>query len=94
MLHYLRTYEGRTKVFLVLLVFFIAAAVTVNFYLLMMSRDAVMAETAQRILLVGEAARMELRLTEGTVELHVTHLLRKCGAGGRGELASWFWSEL
>jgi len=64
MLHYLNTYEGRTKVFLVLLVFFIAAAVTVNFYLLMTSRDAVMAETAERILLVAEAVRVELRLAE------------------------------
>ena len=64
MLHYLRTYEGRVKVFLVLLVLFLAAAVTVNFYLLMLSRDTVMGEIGQRILLVGESTRLELGLPE------------------------------
>jgi DNA-binding CsgD family transcriptional regulator len=36
----------------------------------------------------------ELGRSEGTVELHVTHLLRKCGASHRSELAARFWSEL
>ena len=65
MLHYLGTYEGRIKIFLVLLVVFLAAAVTVNFCLLMMSRNAVREEIGQRIVLVAEAARIELRLGEG-----------------------------
>lgn len=36
----------------------------------------------------------ELGRCEGTVELHVSHLLRKCRAGHRSELAARFWSEL
>src|SRR5262245_53803617 len=76
MWRFLGAYEGRIKVFLILLVFFLASAVTVNFYLLMMSRDAVREEVGQRILLVAEAARIELGLTEG--------LLRGGGRSGTG----------
>jgi len=60
-------YEFRIKVFLVLLVFFLACAITVNFYLLMMSRDAVRDEIGQRIVLLGEAARLELGITPGSL---------------------------
>jgi two-component system, NtrC family, nitrogen regulation sensor histidine kinase GlnL len=67
MWRFLGTYEVRIKVFLILLVFFLASAITVNFYLLMMSRDAVREEVGQRIILVAEAARIELGLTEGTL---------------------------
>jgi PAS domain S-box-containing protein len=61
----LGTYEVRIKIFLILLVFFLASAVTVNFYLLMMSRDAVREEIGQRIILVAEAARLDLGLSRG-----------------------------
>ena len=76
MWRFLGTYEVRIKVFLILLVFFLASAVTVNFYLLMMSRDAVREEVGQRILLVADAARIELGLTEG--------FLRGDGRSGTG----------
>ncbi|MRG90429.1 hypothetical protein GF068_00605 [Polyangium spumosum] len=35
-----------------------------------------------------------LGCTEGTVEVHVTHVLRKCGASNRAALAARFWGEL
>ncbi len=76
----LGTYEVRIKIFLILLVFFLAAAITVNFYLLMMSRDAVREEVGQRIILVGEAARTELGLSEG--------FLRGEGRTGEGTTVS------
>ena len=60
-------YEFRIKVFLVLLVFFLASAITVNFYLLMTSRDAVRDEVGQRIVLLGEAARLELGISPGSL---------------------------
>lgn len=68
-------YEFRIKVFLVLLVFFLASAITVNFYLLMTSRDAVRDEIGQRIVLLGEAARLELGINPGSLP----------PAGSRGE---------
>src|SRR6058998_2301633 len=67
MLHYLNTYEGRIKIFLALLVFFLASAITVNFYLLMMSRNAVREEMGQRIVVVAEAVRLELGLGENSL---------------------------
>src|SRR6185436_111078 len=65
MWRFLGTYEARIKIFLILLVFFLASAITVNFCLLMMSRDAVRDEIGQRIILVAEAAKVELGLSEG-----------------------------
>ena len=76
----LGTYEARIKIFLILLVFFLASAITVNFYLLMMSRDAVREEIGQRIILLAEAARVELGLSEG--------FLNGEGKGGGGSLVS------
>lgn len=35
-----------------------------------------------------------LHRTEGTVEVHVTSLLRKCGASNRAGLVAMFWGEL
>jgi PAS domain S-box-containing protein len=67
MWRFARTYEARIKIFLILLVFFLASAVTINFYLLMMSRDAVREEIGQRIVLVAEAARVELGLEGGAL---------------------------
>jgi len=65
MWHLLGTYEARIKIFLILLVFFLASAITVNFYLLMTSRNAVREETGQRIILVAESARVELGIAAG-----------------------------
>src|SRR5262245_28384195 len=58
----LSTYEVRIKVFLVLLVFFLATAVTINFCLLMMSRNAVREEIGQRIVAFAQAAKIEMAL--------------------------------
>ena len=62
MLRGLTTYEGRVRIFLVLLVLFLATAITVNFRLLMTGRDAVLEETGERVLLEAESAAAALRL--------------------------------
>jgi PAS domain S-box-containing protein len=49
--------------FLVLLVLFLAAAIMVNFHLLMTGRDAVLEETGERVLLEGESVIAKLGLS-------------------------------
>ncbi len=59
----LSTYEGRVRIFLVLLVLFLSAAITVNFRLLMTGRNAVLEETGERVLLEAESAVARLQLS-------------------------------
>ena len=63
MLRGLSTYEGRVRIFLVLLVLFLAAAITVNFRLLMTGRNAVLEETGERVLLEADSAVARLQLS-------------------------------
>ncbi len=63
MLRGFSTYEGRVRIFLVLLVLFLATAITVNFRLLMTGRNAVLEETGERVLLEAESAVARLQLS-------------------------------
>jgi nitrogen fixation/metabolism regulation signal transduction histidine kinase len=56
----LRSYEGQIKVFLVLLVLFLAVAIFLNFHLLVKARDAIQREVGTRLALQADLVRAEL----------------------------------
>jgi PAS domain S-box-containing protein len=56
----LRSYEGQIKVFLVLLVLFLAVAIFLNFHLLVKARDAIQREVGTRVALQADLVRAEL----------------------------------
>lgn len=56
----LRSYEGQIKVFLVLLVLFLAVAIFLNFHLLVKARDAIQSEVGTRLALQADLVRAEL----------------------------------
>lgn len=56
----LRSYEGQIKVFLVLLVLFLAVAIFLNFHLLVKARDVIQSEVGTRLALQADLVRAEL----------------------------------
>ena len=56
----LRSYEGQIKVFLVLLVLFLAVAIFLDFHLLVSARDAIQEEVGTRLALQADLVRAEL----------------------------------
>ena len=56
----LHSYEGQIKVFLVLLVLFLAVAVVLDFHLLVSARDAIQDEVGRRVTLEADVVRAEL----------------------------------
>ena len=56
----LHSYEGQIKVFLVLLVLFLAVAIVLDFHLLVSARDAIREEVERRVALQAEVVRAEL----------------------------------
>ena len=56
----LRSYEGQIKIFLVLLVLFLAVALYFNFHLLVVARNALQDEAGQRMALQADLVRVEL----------------------------------
>ncbi|MGH9749433.1 MAG: sensor histidine kinase [Candidatus Polarisedimenticolia bacterium] len=56
----LRTYEGQIRIFLGLLVLFLAVAIFLDVQLLMVARDAIREETGRRLLLECDLVRAEL----------------------------------
>ena len=56
----LHSYEGQIKVFLVLLVLFLAVAIVLDFHLLVSARDAIQGEVGRRVSLETEVVRAEL----------------------------------
>ncbi len=56
----LRSYEGQIKIFLVLLVLFLAVALYFNFHLLVVARNALQDEAGQRMALEADLVRVEL----------------------------------
>src|SRR5206468_12799962 len=56
----LHSYEGQIKVFLVLLVLFLAVAIVLDFHLLVVARDAIRDEVGRRVALEAEVVRAEL----------------------------------
>lgn len=56
----LRSYEGQIKVFLVLLVLFLAVAIFLDFHLLVSARDAIQKEVGTRLALQADLVRAEL----------------------------------
>ncbi len=56
----LRSYEGQIKIFLVLLVLFLAVALYFNFHLLIVARNALQDEAGQRMALEADLVRVEL----------------------------------
>ena len=56
----LNSYEGQIKIFLVLLVLFLAVAIALDFHLLVSARDAIQEEVGRRVALEAEVVRAEL----------------------------------
>jgi PAS domain S-box-containing protein len=56
----LRSYEGQIKVFLLLLVLFLAVAIYLNFHLLVVARDAIQDETSAGLTAQADVVRAEL----------------------------------
>ena len=56
----LRSYEGQIKVFLVLLVLFLAVAIVLDFHLLVSARDSIQEEVGRRVALEADVVRAEL----------------------------------
>src|SRR6266704_2272858 len=56
----LRSYEGQIKIFLVLLVLFLAIAIYFDFHLLVVARNAVQEEVGRRMALEADLVRFEL----------------------------------
>ena len=56
----LKSYEGQVKVFLVLLVLFLAVAIYFNVHLLVLARNAIQEETSRRLALEADLVRAEL----------------------------------
>ncbi len=56
----LRSYEGQIKVFLVLLVLFLAVAIVLDFHLLVSARDSIQEEVGRRVALQADLVRAEL----------------------------------
>jgi len=56
----LRSYEGQIKIFLVLLVLFLAVAIVLDFHLLVAARDSIQEEVGRRVALEADLVRAEL----------------------------------
>jgi hypothetical protein len=56
----LKSYAGQVKMFLVLLVLFLAVAIYFNFHLLVVARDAIQEEAGLRLGLEADLVRAEL----------------------------------
>ena len=56
----LRSYEGQIKIFLVLLVLFLAVAIVLDFHLLVSARDSIQEEVGRRVALEADLVRAEL----------------------------------
>lgn len=56
----LKSYEGQVKIFLVLLVLFLAVAIYFNFHLLVLARNAIQEEASRRVALEADLVRAEL----------------------------------
>ncbi len=56
----LHGYEGQIKIFLVLLVLFLAVAIVLDFHLLVTARDTIQEEVGRRVMLEADVVRAEL----------------------------------
>ncbi len=56
----LRGYEGQIKIFLILLVLFLAVAIVLDFHLLVSARDSIQEEVGRRVALEADLVRAEL----------------------------------
>jgi PAS domain S-box-containing protein len=56
----LKSYEGQVRIFLVLLVLFLAVAIYFNVHLLVVARDAIQEEVGRRVVLQADLVRAEL----------------------------------
>ena len=56
----LRSYEGQIKIFLVLLVLFLAVAIYFNYHLLVVARDAIQDQAGQMTALEADLVRFDL----------------------------------